>query len=130
MFLKVSSHLTGTIMYTFVDMSSCSGYNPEGSGHGPGTLFKPVSTASSKYRLMTREDQSVAVNMQSKYDIIFFHRFYFSGKMLAYLRYKEIPHNAIYGSRKPFPLGGFAVQREASRITLMACSGPDWEAGQ
>jgi hypothetical protein len=79
---------------------------------------------------MTLEDQSVAVNIQSKYDIIVFHRFYSSEKMLAYLRYKEIPRNAIYGSGKPFPLGSFAVQREASRITLMACSGPDWEAGQ
>ncbi len=32
------------------------------------------------------------------YDIYVFHRSYFCGKMLAYLRYKEIPHRAIYKS--------------------------------
>jgi len=32
------------------------------------------------------------------YDIFVFHRSYFCGKMLAYLKYKGIPHTAIYGS--------------------------------
>lgn len=30
------------------------------------------------------------------YDVYVFHRSYFCGKMLAYLRYKEIPHQPIY----------------------------------
>lgn len=30
------------------------------------------------------------------YDLFVFHRSYFCGKMLAYLRYKEIPHRPIY----------------------------------
>ncbi|MGJ8627318.1 MAG: glutathione binding-like protein [Sulfitobacter sp.] len=33
------------------------------------------------------------------YDVFVFHRSYFCGKFLGYLRYKEIPHNAIYKSR-------------------------------
>ena len=36
--------------------------------------------------------------MTKAYDIYVFHRSYFCGKMLAYLRYKEIPHRAIYQS--------------------------------
>lgn len=35
----------------------------------------------------------------SSYDVFVFHRSYFCGKLLAYLRYKEISHNPIYKSR-------------------------------
>lgn len=36
--------------------------------------------------------------MQERYQAFVFHRSYFCGKMLAYLRYKDIPHDAIYKS--------------------------------
>lgn len=41
----------------------------------------------------------MSMNTSAKHDLFVFHRSYFSGKMLAYMRYKEIPHNAIYGTR-------------------------------
>ena len=43
------------------------------------------------------------------YDIYVFHRSYFCGKMLAYLRYKQIPFRAIYGS-----LGQYGAEIQAN----------------
>jgi len=40
----------------------------------------------------------MAMKNKNAYDIYVFHRSYFCGKMLAYLRYKGIPFNPVYGS--------------------------------
>lgn len=40
----------------------------------------------------------MASDSKSEIDLYVFHRSYFCGKMMAYMRYKEIPHNTLYKS--------------------------------
>ena len=61
-------------------------------------------------------------NSSDKYDVYVFHRSYFCGKMLAYLRYKEIPHNAIY---QPLSKVGKLIQENTGLRQMPVVKTPD-----
>jgi len=58
----------------------------------------------------------------TSYDVYVFHRSYFCGKMLAYLRYKGIPHRAIY---KDLSEIGSRLQNNTGLRQLPAIKTPD-----
>lgn len=60
--------------------------------------------------------------MADPYDLYVFHRSYFCGKILGYLRYKEIPHNALYKSRAEV---GETLMRETGLRQMPVMRTPD-----
>lgn len=61
-------------------------------------------------------------DVSAPYDVYVFHRSYFCGKMLAYLRYKEIPHRAIYRDLSDI---GSTLDRNLGLRQLPAIKTPD-----
>ncbi|MEM8824236.1 MAG: glutathione S-transferase family protein [Pseudomonadota bacterium] len=60
--------------------------------------------------------------MSDPYDVFVFHRSYFCGKMLAYLRYKQIPFTAIY---KPLSEVGLEIARNTGLRQMPVIRTPD-----
>ncbi|MEM8849135.1 MAG: glutathione S-transferase N-terminal domain-containing protein [Pseudomonadota bacterium] len=60
--------------------------------------------------------------MPASYDVFVFHRSYFCGKMLAYLRYKQIPFTPIY---KPLSEVGLEIARNTGLRQMPVIRTPD-----